>query len=327
MDEIGQILRDAREAKGLSHADVFDKIRITPKFLKAMEEGTYESLPSQTHVRGYLRKYARHLQLDADPLLERYEVLRVKRPKQPAPIKEIEPIPQMPLLPAEPETGTFFSHLNADISSATQEVEPEADWVGRVIIFAFIIFIGLLAWRFAPLFLGEENSDLLTIEGLTEAIQAVQGGDTAGDNLETATVDTLAPETEIDASTVTTTTQLVVPTSRTSGSTALVNEGDDGQVEFVAPEPTRNPLPATIEVIDMQIEVVQNRTWLRVTADDIVVFEGQADQGEIQNYTANDFVNIRTGNAEGVLVTINDIEVGLLGARGQVADQTWETTR
>lgn len=328
MDEIGTILRDAREAKGLTHAEVYEKLRITPKFLNAMEEGLYDALPSPAHVRGYLRKYARHLELEADPLLERYEALKKMRPT-PKPITPIiDPPPSIPTLPPEPETGTFFSHLNGDISSITAEEEPEADWVGRVIIVAFIIFTSLLLWRFAPLFLGE-RADILSVEGFSAAIESIQNGEslTATDEAPPVAAIDAAPAAEIEASGVSTTTELIVPTGRSNGSTAVVGEGDDGSVEFVAPEPTRNPLPATIEVIDMTIEVVQNRTWLRVTADDIVVFEGQANQGDIQTYTADRFVNIRTGNAQGVIITINDIEVGVLGERGQVADQTWETTQ
>jgi len=323
LDEIGNILRDAREAKGLSHAEVYEKIRITPKFIKAMEEGQYDALPSPAHIRGYLRKYARHLDLEADPLLERYEVLKTLRPKEPVAIREIKAPPQLAsaVLP-EPETGTFFNHMNADVSNGSEEAEQGGDWVGRVIILALIIFSGLLLWRLIPFALGD-NANRSLVDAVSEILLNAEEEPAA----DPVIVNNLAADPELTGGEVLTTTELIVSTGRTTGGTVAVEQSENGQVQFIAPEPTRNPLPATIEVINMTIEIVENRTWLRVTADDIVLFEGQADQGDIQNYTANDFVNIRTGNASGVLVTINDIEIGLLGERGQVADQTWETTQ
>ena len=69
MTEIGNILKEARENQNLSFDDVFDILRIQPKFLKAIEEDRWEAMPSPAHVRGYVRKYAQHLQLDPNPLL------------------------------------------------------------------------------------------------------------------------------------------------------------------------------------------------------------------------------------------------------------------
>ena len=34
-----------------------------------------------------------------------------------------------------------------------------------------------------------------------------------------------------------------------------------------------------------------------------------------------------TGNAIGVIVTINEVPLGKLGGRGEVVDETWTTTR
>ena len=73
MDEFGHILREARETKGLTLAEVQDQIRINARFLDALERGDYEMLPTPVHVRGFLRNYARFLGLDPRPLVDRYE--------------------------------------------------------------------------------------------------------------------------------------------------------------------------------------------------------------------------------------------------------------
>ena len=61
MDEIGHILREARENKGLTLEDVQAKIRINTRYLAALENGQYSALPTPVHARGFLRNYARFL--------------------------------------------------------------------------------------------------------------------------------------------------------------------------------------------------------------------------------------------------------------------------
>ncbi|NHZ71509.1 MAG: helix-turn-helix domain-containing protein, partial [Aquificales bacterium] len=74
MDELGHILREARETKGLTLEEAQEKTRINSKYLDALENSEYDKLPTPVHVRGFLRNYARFLGLDPQPLLERYEL-------------------------------------------------------------------------------------------------------------------------------------------------------------------------------------------------------------------------------------------------------------
>ncbi len=65
----GVMLRRAREARGLSIADVVQVIRFSTHQIEALERDDYASLPGATSVRGLVRNYARLLKLDAAPLL------------------------------------------------------------------------------------------------------------------------------------------------------------------------------------------------------------------------------------------------------------------
>ncbi len=75
----GSLLRRARERRGLSLADVADKTRISPRWLRALEDAQLDILPAPVFVSGYLRTYARLLGLDGADLLERYHSLARKR--------------------------------------------------------------------------------------------------------------------------------------------------------------------------------------------------------------------------------------------------------
>ncbi len=66
---LGMILREARERSGLSVADVSGQIKFAPRQIDALEADDYKLLPEMTFVRGFVRSYAKILNLDAQPLL------------------------------------------------------------------------------------------------------------------------------------------------------------------------------------------------------------------------------------------------------------------
>ena len=74
MQDIGAILRERREALGLNLADVEAGIRIRQKYLAALESDEWHQLPGEVVGRGFLRNYARFLDLDQETLLEQRRV-------------------------------------------------------------------------------------------------------------------------------------------------------------------------------------------------------------------------------------------------------------
>lgn len=72
MSELGARLRQAREAQGLSLAQVAADTRILQQSLIALEEGAFQRLPSDVVIRGFIRNYAGYLGLSADELIEIY---------------------------------------------------------------------------------------------------------------------------------------------------------------------------------------------------------------------------------------------------------------
>ncbi|WP_150303241.1 RodZ domain-containing protein [Pseudomonas saliphila] len=69
----GAVLRDARLRHGLSEVEVATSLRLAPKILEYIESGQFERLPGETFGRGYIRAYARLMNLDADPLVLEYD--------------------------------------------------------------------------------------------------------------------------------------------------------------------------------------------------------------------------------------------------------------
>ena len=69
----GEWLADGRKEKNLSVADVASKLRIAPRQIEALEADDYARLPGHTIARGFVRNYARLLQLDPESVLAAFE--------------------------------------------------------------------------------------------------------------------------------------------------------------------------------------------------------------------------------------------------------------
>lgn len=65
----GSVLRQVREAQGLSIDDVAEVLRYSPRQIEFIETDAYDRLPGATAARGFVRGYAKLLKIDAAPLL------------------------------------------------------------------------------------------------------------------------------------------------------------------------------------------------------------------------------------------------------------------
>lgn len=69
---VGAELRDARLAIGASIEDMSEHLRISRRYLSALEEGRTRDLPGPTYALGFVRSYAQSLGLDAEELTRRF---------------------------------------------------------------------------------------------------------------------------------------------------------------------------------------------------------------------------------------------------------------
>jgi hypothetical protein len=70
--DIGSSLRDARVRQELDFAELEERTKIRPKYLRALEDEQFDTLPAPTYVRGFLRSYADALGLDGQPFVDEY---------------------------------------------------------------------------------------------------------------------------------------------------------------------------------------------------------------------------------------------------------------
>lgn len=69
---LGNTLRTAREARDLPLREVEWATKINADYLQALEDENFSALPAATYARGFLRTYAKYLDLDPEPLIEEF---------------------------------------------------------------------------------------------------------------------------------------------------------------------------------------------------------------------------------------------------------------
>ena len=74
--QLGNYLREAREARGVSLAQVAAETRIIQRYLAALESGEYHHLPGEVYARGFIRNYAQYLNLPAEEMIDMYRAER-----------------------------------------------------------------------------------------------------------------------------------------------------------------------------------------------------------------------------------------------------------
>ena len=74
METIGQILKNAREKKGLTIEELEASTHIVARFIKALENEEFDVLPGEIYVKGFIKNLSDKLSLDANMVLERYNL-------------------------------------------------------------------------------------------------------------------------------------------------------------------------------------------------------------------------------------------------------------
>jgi len=91
--KLGEVLRAAREAKGVDLTRVERETKIRERYLSALERGEYRELPGSVYTKGFLRNYGSYLGLDPEYLIDLYRLESsspaVERPSAPSPPRPI----------------------------------------------------------------------------------------------------------------------------------------------------------------------------------------------------------------------------------------------
>ncbi len=286
MSELGRLLREAREAKKLSLADVESVTRIRQKYLEALEDSEYASLPSSAVARGLLRIYAAYLGLDSAAALDLYK-------KEGGDVGAAVEI-------AEPGKPRLVDYRPLEVELS--DTAPRFTWWPWAVALVVVAIAAAVIWR------------LLSTNIIQNPLAVFRP--TPSPTATATITPTVWRVTATSQPTATPTLPLPTPTSD------LLPLPTPTVPALPTPTPRPTQEPEVVARIALELRTTQ-RTWLRVIADGITVEEGLLEAEITRSWEANESITVRTGNAGGVMLVLNGEDLGVMGNVGQVVERTW----
>jgi len=229
------LLKNTREAKGLTLDIVHEATKIPLDALKAIEEGYSVRMLTPFYYRGFLKIYAEFLGLDPVQVLSRYEV---QQPK--------------PVLPAKPAAAR-----------GNEMMEAAGEFFRQI---------------FSP----KNRSMMVRVAGIALAVVVVLkiGG---------CAVNTFKKH----------------PVSTPAGKAAVASRSAAPKVQIIRTQ--SNGAKVTLAVR------VPRNTWIRVKADDKVVFQARMKKGTTENWSAQEQIELSGKNINELDLEVNGRHIGPLG--------------
>ena len=272
----GGALRTARESQGLSIQDIASRLRLGPKQIEALETDNFTALPEPTIVRGFIRNYAKQLKINAEPLLDAYNVL----------------VPESDLhrLIVKPSTSMKM----------TSHKKPKS---GRYLLVVLAVLLGLGLWLFYQSYIQKPHPTALSESAIGEGVNI------EGVNSESAVSTEPLPEAALPVAereaALQTSTELTLPATPLADATLSPT---DASLSNTAT--TTTALPAPVEpavlppaapnpngVAKLEFSATQE-TWINVVdASGREIYNKIIFAGSRESVDVTPPVNVTVGNA------------------------------
>lgn len=154
MGTLGEYLKNAREARDIDIRDAAQQTRISINYLRALENEDFKKLPGEVFIRGFLKNYARYLELQEAEVLKRYA--------------ELKPKPSPPPEPGQHTDGKTCSTRSNPASRQETPIEP--------FIWGTVLCVSLIVFLFTSLPGTDDKSNLRSAQSST-AIPAPESAD------------------------------------------------------------------------------------------------------------------------------------------------------
>jgi cytoskeleton protein RodZ len=287
MTSIGDTLRRERQRRNLDLPEIAGKLKISSRFLEAMEHDDFAKLPGGVFTKSFVRQYADFLGLDADEMAA--EVGHVMEPEPVLPEMSGKHKPDVPGIELEMGEERWQSVRERPVAL------PSWLRAGMLLVTLMVVCSGVYWWFQRPHHpvLAHEVSPpkpAAVAQPVIPVSQPVQTPPAPAPS-------TVSPPPSTQASAEPTPTPTPTPAAPAP------------DVPNLAPNPN-----ATVRVGITADEVV----WVRADVNGKYQFSGTLQPHETRSIDADGQVILRLGNAGGVTITLNGKPVGAVGPKGQV---------
>lgn len=296
--DIGGKLQHQRELLGLSLEDVERHTHLRQHYLRALESGNLEGLPSPVQGRGMLNNYASFLGLDPEPLLLRFadglQARLISRQQEMAPSA---PSPDQPGKP----------------SAVRRLLSNDMVTVGVIIL----VLLAFVAWGG------------VRILAMRAVLPAMATAPSIADVLLATATPSSTPTLDLGSGNLQSgLNQAFEATAMYEGLQATLAKGNPSDpaggvatvsADAAAATPEGEYIAPAIEGGLIQIHItIHQRAWLRVMVDGKVEYEGRVLPGNALAFGGSEKIELITGNGAAIQVYFNKQDLGTMGIYGQV---------
>jgi|SRR5690554_143163 len=253
----GERLRKAREAAGLTVAEVAERQHLRPAVIKAIESGDYRQIDSELFLKGYVRTYAGQVGLDPDSVIRQLD-------------RELEPI-------REEQKAKVEANPLVSIARRKRRKRQIARVVGILILIA-AVFYGVSIYLArqqaaetdepaAQPSAAEQDQPLLLAPDEQPADVESQGAESraSGEGFDGSAADNAGPDTVEQPDPEAVTTEEPEPALDVPAGSDAGNEDESGSAPVIVSQPLEEaaPRPAGVQEGLLQI-TFSGDCWVEV---------------------------------------------------------------
>ncbi len=290
-DKISCLLKDTRQNKGITLEMVHEATKIPLDALKSIEQG-YSVHKLQTfYYRGFIKIYAKYLELDETRVLQEYGMQDSAAPKpQPSAVKESKPNKQ--ISSAIPVGNTLRNAVRPVLKNNFFKSR-----IGQLAVVVVVIVFGFLFFRSKS----DPKQPTLSAKTTKKAAVKAQSVSTAKPKVRETTVkEAPVKEEKKEVS--------IKPVAQVAATAPVVEKAE--VVKSAAPEAKSDKKSKPIE---LTVRAAKSG-WLQVKVDGQVIFQSTLKKGDAESWKAETEIELSGKNINLLEFELNGKMLGALGA-------------
>jgi cytoskeleton protein RodZ len=317
MTSIGESLRHERLRRNLDLEAVSRELKISPRFLEAIEAGRLDKLPGGVFAKSFARQYARYLGLDEDEIAG--EVQRAVGAGSSIPEFAATPrtAPVDIRVPRVDSMENFGGSGRFSFSSSLPAL--------AAVVLAMFSCAAVYSWITRhPSGAPQQSAQLITQKPQTPLAAPVSGPPAAQDPHTASATDQAgtvptrpagSPATPAQTGAIQTPAPQGTPqpqsTAAQAAPAAAAPTAVPPAISAAAPRPPGAAAPVRIQI------TADEPVWLLARTDGKYSFSGTLESNQTRMVEADGAITLRLGNAGGVNITLNGKPIGAVGPKGQ----------
>jgi cytoskeleton protein RodZ len=302
MTPVGESLRRERLKRNLELEEISHDLKISTRFLQAIENDQYDKLPGGVFAKSFVRQYARLLGLNEEDLADQVQQILGPAPEIPQVAEKAATVPpiQVPRVDEWETVGDKRFRWSGWLSAA-------------VFVAVMLVCSAVYAWIQRP-------KSTVTAQASPPTQSAVQIPaqipTQAAPQNPTQAAPPSAPAAAQAVPPPVVTAPPASPPAQPAGAPTQAPEQKPAETKpAAAPVGVTPPNPAATVHVEITAD---EAVWVLARADGKYIFSATIDAHTTRNVEGLKEVTLRLGNAGGVTISLNGKPIGLAGPKGQV---------